>query len=193
MKNPEVDAFLKRQTTWRGALEKLRQILAASGLTEELKWGKPCYSLGGKNIALIHEFKDYCAILFHKGALLKDPEAVLVQQTKNVQSARQIRFTSVEEVRALETTVKAYLAEAIEVERAGKKVSYKKTEDMEVPLELTSKLAKNSKLKAAFAALTPGRQRSYILHFSQAKQPATRAARVEKHVPRILKGLGLDD
>jgi uncharacterized protein YdeI (YjbR/CyaY-like superfamily) len=193
MKNPHVDAFLKQQTKWRAALQKLRQLLAASGLTEELKWGKPCYSLDGKHIALIHEFKDYCAILFHKGALLQDPSGILVQQTKNVQSARQIRFKTVDEVTELEPTLKAYLSEAIEIERAGKKVPHKKTEEMDVPPELTSKLAANAKLKAAFAALTPGRQRSYILHFSQAKLSKTRTGRVEKQVPRILKGLGLDD
>jgi uncharacterized protein YdeI (YjbR/CyaY-like superfamily) len=193
MKNPQVDAFLKQQTKWRAALQKLRQLLAASGLTEELKWGKPCYSLDGKHVALIHEFKDYCAILFHKGALLKDPKGILVQQTKNVQSARQIRFKTVDEVTELEPTLKSYLDEAIENERAGKKVRHKKTDEMDVPLELTSKLAANAKLKAAFAALTPGRQRAYILHFSQAKLPSTRTARVEKHAPRILKGLGLDD
>jgi uncharacterized protein YdeI (YjbR/CyaY-like superfamily) len=193
MKNAQVDAFLKRQTTWRSELGTLRALLAATGLTEELKWGKPCYSLDGKHVALIHEFKEYCAILFHKGALLKDPSGILIQQTKNVQSARQIRFKSLEEVTALEPTVKAYVGEAIEIERAGKKVVRKKTVDMEVPEELTSKLAANAKLKAAFAALTPGRQRGYILHFSQAKQSKTRAARVEKHIPRILKGLGVDD
>jgi uncharacterized protein YdeI (YjbR/CyaY-like superfamily) len=191
--SPKVDAFLKRQDKWRAAFTKLREILLDSGLTEDLKWGQPCYALDGKNVALIHGFKEYCAILFHKGALLEDPQRVLIQQTKNVQSARQIRFTSAQEVTKLEKTLKAYIRQAIEIERAGLKVKFKKTEDLDVPKELASKLAANAKLKAAFAALTPGRQRAYIFHFSQAKLPATRAARVEKHTPRILKGLGLDD
>jgi len=191
--NPKVDAFLKHQDRWRGELEMLRGILLGSGLTEELKWGKPCYALDGKNVALIHEFKEYCAILFHKGALLRDPKGVLIRQTKNVQAARQIRFTSVREVTRLEKTVKAYVREAIEIERAGLKVQLKKTEDFELPEELASKLAKNAKLRSAFAALTPGRQRAYIFHFSQPKQSTTRAARVAKHIPRILEGLGLDD
>ena len=191
--NPKVDAFLKRQNKWRAEFEKLREILLDSGLTEDLKWGKPCYALDGKNVALIHGFKEYCAILFHKGALLRDPERVLIQQTKNVQAARQIRFTSVKDVTKLATTLKAYVREAIEIERAGLKVQLKKTADLELPEELESKLAANARLRAAFAALTPGRQRGYIFHFSQPKLPATRAARVAKHIPRILEGLGLDD
>jgi uncharacterized protein YdeI (YjbR/CyaY-like superfamily) len=191
--NPKVDAFLKRQGKWRAEFEKLRRILLGSGLAEELKWGQPCYALDGKNVALIHGFKEYCAILFPKGALLKDPESVLVQQTKNVQAARQIRFTSIRDVTNLEKTVSAYVREAIEIERAGLKVQLKKTEDFELPEEFESRLARNAKLKAAFAKLTPGRQRAYIFHFAQPKLPKTRAARVEKHVPRILEGLGLDD
>jgi uncharacterized protein YdeI (YjbR/CyaY-like superfamily) len=192
-KNPTVDSFLKRQDKWRPEFEKLRAIILGTGLSEELKWGQPCYDLDGKNVALIHGFKEYCAILFMKGALLKDPKGVLIQQTKNVQSARQIRFTSVQDVTELGATVKAYVHEAIEVERAGLRVQRKKTEDFEVPDEFESRLAKSAKLRAAFAALTPGRQRGYLVHFSQPKLPATRAARVEKHVPRILEGLGLDD
>jgi uncharacterized protein YdeI (YjbR/CyaY-like superfamily) len=191
--NPKVDAFLKRQDRWRAELEKLREILLGSGLTEELKWGHPCYVLDRKNVALIHGFKEYCAVLFHKGALLKDPKGVLIQQTKNVQATRQIRFTSVQAVAKLEKTLKAYVREAIAIERAGLKVPFKKTEDFELPEELRSELAANAKLKAAFAALTPGRQRAYIFHFAQAKLPKTREARVQKHIPRILKGLGLDD
>ncbi len=191
--NPKVDSFLKRQDKWRAEFEKLREILLGTGLTEELKWGQPCYALDGKNVALIHGFKEYCAILFHKGALLEDPKGVLIQQTKNVQAARQIRFTSVQEVTRLETTVKAYLRKAIEIERAGLRVPFKKTEDFELPEELESRLAANAKLKKAFAALTPGRQRAYIFHFAQPKLSATRAARVKKHIPRILNGLGLDD
>jgi uncharacterized protein YdeI (YjbR/CyaY-like superfamily) len=191
--NPQVDAFLKRQDKWRAEFEKLREIFLDSGLTEELKWGQPCYALDGKNVALMHGFKEYCAILFNKGALLPDPKGVLIQQTKNVQAARQIRFTSVQEVTRLEKTVKAYLRKAIEIERAGLKVKFKKTEELELPEELESRLAANAKLKAAFAALTPGRQRGYIFHFAQPKLSTTRAARVKKHTPRILKGLGLDD
>src|SRR5580698_3426683 len=191
--NPKVDAFLERQDRWRAEFEGLREILLDSGLTEDLKWGQPCYELDGKNVALIHGFKEYCAILFHKGALLRDPKGILIQQTKNVQAARQIRFTSVQEGTKLEKTVKAYVREAIEIERAGLKVQLKKTADLDVPEELESKLATNARLKAAFAALTPGRQRAYIFHFSQPKLSTTRAARVEKHIPRILEGLGLDD
>jgi uncharacterized protein YdeI (YjbR/CyaY-like superfamily) len=191
--NPKVDAFLKRQDKWRPEFEKLRRILLDSGLTEDLKWGQPCYALEGKNVALIHGFKEYCAILFHKGALLKDPKGVLIQQTKNVQAARQIRFTSVQDVTKLATTVKAYVHEAIEVERAGLRVKFKKTEEIERPEEFESKLAASAKLRAAFAALTPGRQRGYIFHFSQPKLSATRTARVAKNIPRILEGLGLDD
>ncbi len=191
--NPKVDAFLMRQDKWRAEFDKLRGILLDSGLTEELKWGQPCYALDGKNVALIHGFKDYCAILFLKGALLEDPKGVLIQQTKNVQAARQIRFTSVQEVTKLEKTVKAYVRRAIEVERAGLEVQFKKTKDLELPEEFESKLAANPKLQAAFAALTPGRQRAYIFHFSQPKLSTTRAARVENHIPRILEGRGLDD
>ena len=191
--NPKVDAFLKRQDKWRAELKVLRGILLDSGLTEELKWGQPCYALDGKNVALIHGFKDYCAILFHKGALLPDPKGVLIQQTKNVQAARQIRFTSVQDVTKLEKTVKAYVRKAIEIERAGLKVQFKKTEEVELPEELESRLAASAKLRAAFSALTPGRQRAYIFHFSQPKLSTTRAARVDKHISRILEGLGLDD
>jgi uncharacterized protein YdeI (YjbR/CyaY-like superfamily) len=191
--SPKVDAFLERQDKWRPEFEKLREILLGSGLREDLKWGQPCYALDGKNVALIHGFKEYCAILFHKGALLRDPKGVLIQQTKNVQAARQIRFTSVEEVTKLEKTLKAYLREAIDNERAGLRIQFKKTEEIERPLEFESRLAASAKLRAAFAKLTPGRQRGYIFHFSQPKLSATRAARVEKHIPRILEGLGLDD
>lgn len=191
--SPKVDAFLSREDRWPAAFMKLRAILLDSGLSEDLKWGQPCYALDGKNVALIHGFKEYCAILFHKGALLKDPKGVLIQQTKNVQAARQIRFRSVEDVAKLERTLKAYIREAIEIERAGLKVPLKKTKDFELPEELGAAFAKNAKLKAAFDALTPGRQRGYLFHFAQPKLSKTRAARVAKHVPRILDGLGLDD
>jgi uncharacterized protein YdeI (YjbR/CyaY-like superfamily) len=194
--NPKVDAFLKRQDKWRAELTKLREIIldkGRAGLSEELKWGQPCFALDGKNVVLIHGFKEYCAILFMQGALLEDPKGVLIQQTENVQAARQIRFANVGEVTKLAKTVKAYVREAIENARTGRKVALKKTKDYAMPAELESKLAANAKLKAAFGALTPGRQRAYIFHFSQPKKAETRAARVEKHAPRILKGLGLDD
>jgi uncharacterized protein YdeI (YjbR/CyaY-like superfamily) len=191
--NPTVDAVIRRKKQWRAEFEMLRRILLACGLTEELKWGQPCYALDGKNVALIHGFKEYCAVLFHKGVLLKDPLGVLVQQTKNVQMARQIRFTSVQEVKRLEKTLKAYLHEAMECERAGTPVTLKKTEDFERPEEFESELLGDSALKEAFASLTPGRQRAYLLYFSQPKQSKTRAARVQKCIPRILEGFGLDD
>lgn len=191
--NPKVDAFLERQVKWRTEFTKLRSILLESGLSEDLKWGKPCYALDGKNVALIHGFKEYCALLFHKGALLKDPKGILIQQTENVQSARQLRFTSVTEVAKVEKTIKAYVKEAIAVERAGLQVARKTTEDYAVPEEFALRLAKNAKLKKAFGALTPGRQRSYLFHFAQPKLSTTRQARVEKHIPRIIAGLGLDD
>jgi uncharacterized protein YdeI (YjbR/CyaY-like superfamily) len=191
--NPKVDSYLKRQGKWREEQARLRDLLLDSGMTEELKWGHPCYALDGKNVALIHAFKEYCAILFHKGSLMKDPKGVLIQQTKNVQAARQIRFTSLAQVNKLAKTVKAYVKEAIEIERAGLKVKFKKTDEYELPEEFESKLHAIPKLEAAFAALTPGRQRAYIFHFSQPKLSKTRTARVEKHMPRILKGLGLDD
>jgi uncharacterized protein YdeI (YjbR/CyaY-like superfamily) len=191
--SPKVDAFLNREDKWKTEFEKLREIILGCGLAEDLKWGQPCYSLDGSNIVLMHGFKEYCAVLFMKGALLKDPRHVLIQQTPNVQAARQIRFTSARDVAKLEKTLKAYIHEAIEVDRAGLKVPMKKTADFEVPAELESKLAKSAALRKAFARLTPGRQRAYIHYFSQAKQSKTREARIEKHVPRILDGLGLDD
>jgi uncharacterized protein YdeI (YjbR/CyaY-like superfamily) len=191
--SPKVDGFLRAQKTWRKEFTKLREIILACELTEDLKWGQPCYSLDGKNVILMHGFKEYCAVLFPKGALLKDPKGILIQQTKNVQSARQIRFTSLEDVRKTEKTLKAYIREALDVERSGLKVPFKRTKDFEMPTELESKLDENATLNAAFEALTPGRQRGYLLYFTQAKQAKTRVARVEKCIPRILDGLGLDD
>jgi uncharacterized protein YdeI (YjbR/CyaY-like superfamily) len=192
--NPQVDAYLKRQKTWKAELTKLRHIILDCGVTEELKWGHPCYTdEGGKNIALIHSFKEYCAILFHKGALLKDPKHVLIQQTPHVQSARQIRFRSVEDIVKLEKTVKAYVREALDVERAGLKIAKKKTSDFPVPEELQTRLDRDRAFKTAFNALTPGRQRGYLFYFSQAKQSKTREERIDKSIPRIRKGLGLDD
>jgi len=192
--NKKVDAFLRRQKTWREEFTRLRAIILDSGLTEDLKWGQPCYALeGAGNVILMHGFKEYCAVLFHKGALLKDPKGVLIQQTKNVQAARQIRFTSVQDVVKVERTLKAYIREAIEVERSGKKVPFKPTRSFEMPAELERRLESSVALAEAFAALTPGRQRAYLLYFSQAKQAKTREARVDKYVPKILEGLGLDD
>jgi uncharacterized protein YdeI (YjbR/CyaY-like superfamily) len=191
--NPKVDSFLKRQDKWHAEFKKLREIILSTGLTEDFKWGWPCYALDEKNVVLIHGFKEYCALLFHKGSLLKDPKGILIQQTKNVQAARQLRFTSVQEITKLEKTITSYVRAAIEVERAGLRVPFKETKDYELPEELESTLASNAKLKSAFAKLTPGRQRGYIFHFSQPKKSETRIARVEKNIPRILKGLGLDD
>ena len=191
--NPKVDAFMSAATKWREEFEKLREIILDSELTEELKWGQPCYTYQGKNVLLMHGFKDYCAVLFHKGALLQDADGILIRQTENVQAGRQIRFTSVQEIRRLERTLKAYIREAIEVEKSGLKVELKTTAEYAVPEEFQSRLDTDPALKAAFEALTPGRPRAYIFHFSQAKQPATRASRVEKCIPKILDGLGLDD
>ncbi len=191
--NRQVDAYLKRQKQWRAELTALRALLLETGLTEELKWGHPCYTLDGKNVALLHGFKEYCAVLFHKGALLKDPKRVLVQQTKNVQSARQMRFTSSASVTKLAKTLKAYVKEARANEAARLQVPKKGTEDFDIPEELRAELARDEDLASAFAKLTPGRQRAYLLHFAEPKRATTREARVQKHVPRILEGLGLDD
>jgi uncharacterized protein YdeI (YjbR/CyaY-like superfamily) len=191
--NPKVDWFFDKATQWQKEYEKLRMIILECGLTEELKWGCPCYQFENKNIVLIHGFKEYCALLFFKGALLADPDGILIQQTENVQSARQIRFTSAKQIVKMERILKAYVYEAIEVERAGLQVKLKKTKDFKIPEEFQSKLDKMPSLKKAFDALTPGRQRAYIFHFSQAKQSKTRMARVEKYIPQILKGKGLDD
>ena len=191
--NPDVDAFLKRQDRWKAEMTRLRAILAASGLTEDLKWGKPCYALDGKNVVLLHGFKEYCALLFHKGSLMKDPKEVLIQQTEHVQAARQIRFTNLEDVTRLEKTVKAYLSEAIAIEKAGLRVQFKETKDFALPDELSAAFARSAKLKAAFEKLSPGRQRGYIFHFAQPKLSKTREARIEKNASRILAGLGLDD
>lgn len=191
--NPKVDWFFNKAEKWQEEFEKLRTIVLECGLTEELKWGCPCYTFQKSNIVLIHGFKEYCALLFFKGALLDDPNGILVQQTENVQSARQIRFAHIREIFDLEPVVKAYICEAVEVEKAGLKVNYKKTSDFAVPSEFQSRLDRISGLKTAFEALTPGRQRAYIFYFSQPKQSKTRASRVEKYVPQILSGKGLDD
>jgi uncharacterized protein YdeI (YjbR/CyaY-like superfamily) len=191
--NPKVDGFLKKATKWRDEFEKLRKVCLDCGLTEELKWGKPCYTYQGSNIVLIHGFKEYCALLFMKGALLKDPNGILVQQTENVQAARQLRFTNVREIVEMESTLKAYIKEAIEADKADVEVSYKNTSEFVIPEEFQSRLDDSPFLKAAFNALTPGRQRGYILYFSAAKQSKTREARVEKCVQQILDGKGLND
>jgi len=191
--NPAVDWFFDKATKWQKEYEKLRTLILGCGLTEELKWGCPCYQFEGTNIVLIHGFKEYCAVLFFKGALLADADGILIQQTPNVQSARQARFTNVQEIVRKERILKAYIYEAIEVERAGLKVNLKKTSDFKVPEEFQKKLDKNAGLKKAFNELTPGRQRAYIFYFSQPKQSKTRESRVEKYVKQILKGKGLDD
>jgi len=191
--NPKVDFFFNKPGKWQKEYEKLRTITLACGLTEELKWGCPCYSFEKRNIVLIHGFKEYCALLFFKGALLADADGILIQQTKNVQSARQIRFTNLSEIDKMERTLKSYIYEAIEVERAGLKVKLKKTSDFKIPEEFQKRLNKSRALKTAFEALTPGRQRAYIFYFSQAKQSKTREARVEKYVKQILSGKGLED
>jgi len=191
--NPKVDWFFDKDTQWKEEYEKLRVICLDCGLTEELKWGCPCYTFQKNNIVLIHGFKEYCALLLFKGTLLNDANGILIQQTENVQSARQIRFTSAKEITKLEPVLKAYIHEAIEVEKAGLKVALKKTSDFPIPEEFATKLDGNSTLKAAFEALTPGRQRGYLFHFSQPKQSKTREARIEKYIPQILSGKGLDD
>jgi len=191
--NPKVDFYFDKNEKWKKEIEKLRTIVLDCGLEEELKWGCPCYTFNESNIVLIHVFKEYCAYLFFKGALLNDADGILIQQTENVQSARQVRFINVKEIAKMEKTLKAYIYEAIEVERAGLKVKLKETADFKIPEEFQKKLNKNAALKKAFNALTPGRQRQYIFHFSQPKQSKTRESRVEKYIPQILDGKGLDD
>jgi uncharacterized protein YdeI (YjbR/CyaY-like superfamily) len=191
--NPKVDWFFNKAGKWQDAYERMRMIALDCGLTEELKWGCPCYTLEGNNIVLVHGFKDYCAFLFMKGALLKDPKGILIQQTKNVQAARQIRFKHVDEIVDSEATLKAYIKEAIKVEKAGMKVPLKKTKEFEMPQEFKSVLSETPAVKKAFGALTPGRQRGYLLYFSSAKQAKTRESRIEKYIPQILKGKGLED
>jgi len=191
--NPKVDWFFNKAGKWQAEYEKLRNLCLGCELTEELKWGCPCYTSEKKNIVLIHGFKDYCALLFFKGALLKDPEGILIQQTENVQSARQIRFTSAREITKLKPALKAYIKEAIEVEKTGVRVNYKKPGEFNMPEEFQKKLDEMPALKTAFKALTPGRQRGYLLYFSQPKQSRTREARVEKSVQPILSGKGLND
>jgi len=191
--NPKVDRYLRKAKKWQEELEKLRMIILDCQLTEELKWGVPCYTFQKSNIVLIHGFKEYCALLFFKGALLKDANGILIQQTENVQAARQIRFTNVREIVEMEPILKAYIYEAIEVEKAGLKVNFKKTSEFKIPEEFQKKLDETPALKKAFAALTPGRQRGYLFYFSQPKQSKTRESRVEKCMQQILNGKGLND
>ncbi|MBU8715893.1 MULTISPECIES: YdeI family protein [Brevibacillus] len=191
--HPKVDEFLSKAKKWQEEFVELRRIVLDCGLTEDFKWMHPCYTLEKKNVVLIHGFKEYCALLFHKGALLQDPHGILIQQTENVQAARQIRFTNVQEIVEMEDVLKAYIHQAIEVEKAGLEVDFKKTEEYTAPEEFQTKLAENPDLKAAFEALTPGRQRAYLYYFSEPKQSKTRVARVEKYMEQILNGKGLND
>lgn len=191
--NPKVDWFFVKETKWQKEYEKLRTIILDCGLTEELKWGCPCYTYQDTNIVLIHGFKEYCALLFFKGALLNDPHGILVQQTKNVQATRQIRFTHVREIVKMEKILKSYIYEAIEVEKAGLKVKLKETKEFTIPEEFQNKLDQIPDLKKAFKALTPGRQRAYLLYFSAPKQSKTRETRIEKYKKHILSGKGLND
>ena len=191
--NPKVDWYFEKNEKWEKEIKKLRTIILDCGLNEELKWGCPCYTFNNSNVVLIHVFKEYCAVLFFKGAILNDANGILIQQTENVQSARQVRFTNVREVIKHEKILKAYIYEAIEVEKAGLKVKLKKTSDYKIPEEFQKRLEKSKALKTAFEKLTPGRQRAYIFYFSQAKQSRTREERVEKYLKQILSGKGLDD
>lgn len=191
--NPKVDFYFDKATQWQDAVTQLRRIVLDCGLTEELKWGCPCYTWQNSNIVLIHDFKEYCALLFFKGALLQDEQGLLIQQTKNVQAARQVRFTTVQEIVQLEPVLKALVYQAIEVEKAGLKVPLKKVEAFEVAEEFKAVLKAKPAVKKAFEALTPGRQRAYLLHFAAPKQSQTRTARIEKAIPQILSGKGLND
>lgn len=190
--NPKVNFYFNKGGKWEAEIRWLRTIVLDCGLTEELKWGVPCYTFGG-NVLLIHVFKEYCAVLFFKGALLSDPDGILVQQTENVQAGRQVRFTSLQQIKEQERTLKAYIYEAIEVEKAGLKVELKKSADLKIIEELEGQLEALPHLRTAFDALTPGRRRAYILHFSAPKQSKTRSARIEKCIPQILEGKGLNE
>src|SRR5690606_2225915 len=192
--NDRVETFFDNAKRWNDEFRLLREVVLENDfLTEDFKWMHPCYTYHGKNVVLIHGFKEYCALLFHKGVLLKDTDNILIQQTENVQSARQIRFTGLQEIIDLKLTIKAYIFEAMEVEKAGLEVPMKKTSEFKMPDEFKEALDNDPDLKTAFQGLTPGRQRGYLLYFSQAKQSATRANRVKKHIPKILQGKGLND
>lgn len=191
--NPKVDFYFTKEQKWQQEITKMRAIALSCNLTEELKWRTPCYTLNGNNIVLIHTFKEYCAFLFFKGALLNDTQDILIQQSKNVQATRQIRFTNLAQIDEQEAIIKTYIFEAIEVEKAGLKVTLKKTTEYEIPEEFQLKLNESAELKNAFEALTPGRQRGYLLHFAQPKQAKTREARIEKCIPQIFEGKGFND
>jgi len=191
--NPKVDAFFDRATKWQEEFKALRKIVLETGLEEDLKWGHPCYTFNGANVVLIHGFKEYCAFLFFKGSLLKDPQKMLVRQTEKVQANRQIRFTRVNDIKKNKSVLLSYIYQAIEVEKAGLKIEWKKTSDYELPEEFQKRMDKSTKLKKAFEGLTPGRQREYLYHFSSAKQSKTREARIDKYLPKILGGKGMDD
>jgi len=191
--NPKVNFFFENAGQWQEEFEKLRAIALSTELVEDLKWGCPCYTYDGKNIFLIHGFKEYCALLFFKGALMKDPDNILIQQSKNVQAARQIRFTELSQINDLEEVIRSYMFEAVEIEESGAKVEMKKTKEFEMAEEFQEKLDQDPALQKAFKALTPGRQRAYLLHFSSAKQSKTREARIEKCIPQIMEGIGLND
>jgi uncharacterized protein YdeI (YjbR/CyaY-like superfamily) len=191
--NPSVDFYFDKAGRWQQEVVLLRKIVSGCGLTEELKWGAPCYTYEGSNIVLIHTFKDYCALLFMKGALMKDPKGILIRQTANVQAARQIRFTGAKDIRQLQASLKSYVKEAITIEKAGLKVELKKTKDFDMPDEFANRLKADAGLKKAFYALTPGRQRGYLLYFSGARQAKTRETRIDKYTRHILAGKGLDD
>lgn len=191
--NPKADFFFDNAKQWQREFEKLRSIALDIGLEEEVKWGCPCYTYHGKNVFLIHGFKEYCALLFFKGALLNDSEKILIQQSENVQASRQIHFTSLQEITDLEKVIKTYMYEAVEVEKAGLKVVLKETKEFEIPEEFQHQLDENIELRTAFEALTPGRQRAYLLYFSAAKQSKTRESRIEKYIPQILRGKGIND
>ena len=191
--NPKVDFFFENDSKWQKEYRKLRSIVLDCGVTEELKWGVPCYTYNDHNVVLIHGFKEYCALLFHKGSLLKDPDKILIQQSENVQSGRQVRFTNLKEIEELGPTLKTYIYEAIEVEKLGLKVAFKKTNEYDVPEEFQTFLDKDPVLKKAFDALTPGRKRGYLLYFGQAKQSKTREARIQKCIPNIFEGKGWNE
>lgn len=192
-RNTKIDPYFNKLKNWKEEFELLREIVLDCGLTEDFKWMHPCYTLDGKNIVLIHGFKEYCALLFHKGALLKDPHGILIQQTENVQAARQIRFTNAQTIQEMQLIIQDYIEEAVQIEKAGLQVELKKHDDYTIPEELANKFVELPDLKTAFEELTPGRQRAYIMHFSSPKQSKTRESRVEKYIPHILDGKGLND
>jgi len=192
-RNTKIDPYFNKLKSWKEEFGLLREIVLDCGLTEDFKWMHPCYTLDGKNIVLIHGFKEYCALLFHKGALLKDPHGILIQQTENVQAARQIRFTNAQTINEMQLMIKDYIEEAIQIEKAGLQVELKKHDEYSVPEELANKFVEIPDLKTAFEGLTPGRQRAYLMHFSSPKQSKTRESRVEKYIPHILDGKGLND